>query len=81
MKTFSKNNLTKRLDWIDKGWGNKQFLTSESFTVADAYLWVVFGWLPHVGLDQSKWPNLKAFHERVGKRPAVQQALKGEGLI
>jgi glutathione S-transferase len=80
VKTFSKNNLTRRLDWLDKGWGGKQFLMGDQFTVADAYLWVVFGWLPHVGFDTSRWPNLKAFHERVAQRPAVRQALKGEGL-
>jgi glutathione S-transferase len=80
VKAFAKANLTKRLDWLDKEWGKRQFLMGDQFTVADAYLWVVFGWLPKVGFDTSKWPNLKAFHERVAQRPAVQQALKGEGL-
>jgi glutathione S-transferase len=80
VKTFAKNNLTRRLDWLDKSWGSKQFLMGDQFTVADAYLWVVFGWLKGVGFDTSRWPNLKAFHERVAQRPAVQQALKGEGL-
>jgi len=81
VKTFSKNNLTRRLDWLDKEWGKRQFLMGDQFTVADAYLFVVFGWLPRIGFDTTKWPNLKAFHERVQARPAVQQALKGEGLI
>lgn len=81
VKAFAKANLTKRLDWLDKEWGKRQFLMGDQFTPADAYLWVVFGWLPRVGFDTSKWPNLKAFHERVAQRPAVQQALKGEGLI
>jgi glutathione S-transferase len=81
VKEFARANLTRRLDWLDKEWGTRQFLMGDQFTVADAYLWVVFGWLPRVGFDTSKWPNLKAFHERVAQRPAVQQALKGEGLI
>jgi glutathione S-transferase len=81
VKAFGKANLTRRLDWLDQEWGSRQFLMGDQFTVADAYLWVVFGWLPRVGFDTSKWPNLKAFHERVAQRPAVQQALKGEGLI
>lgn len=81
VKAFAKANLTKRLDWLDKEWGKRQFLMGDQFTVADAYLWVVFGWLPRVGFDTSTWPSLKAFHERVAQRPAVQQALKGEGLI
>jgi glutathione S-transferase len=81
VKTFARTNLTRRLDWLDKEWGKRQFLMGDQFTVADAYLFVIFGWLPRVGLDTAKWPNLKAFHERVRERPAVQQALKGEGLI
>jgi glutathione S-transferase len=80
VKNFARGNLTRRLDWLDKEWGQRQFLMGDQFTVPDAYLWVVFGWLPRVGLDPSKWPNLEAFHERVAQRPAVQQALKGEGL-
>jgi len=80
VKTYSRTNLSKRLDWLDKEWGKRQFLTGDQFTVADAYLFVVFGWLPKVGFDTSKWPNLKAFHERLAQRPSVQQALKGEGL-
>ncbi len=81
VKTFARDNVTRRLDWLDKQWGNRQFLMGDQFTVPDAYLWVVFGWLPRVGFDHAKWPKLKAFHERVAQRPAVQQALKGEGLL
>jgi glutathione S-transferase len=80
VKNFARANLTRRLDWLDKEWGKRQFLMGDQFTVADAYLWVVFGWLPRIGFDTSKWPNIKAFHERVAQRPGVQQALKGEGL-
>jgi glutathione S-transferase len=80
VKNFARTNLTRRLDWLDKEWGKRQFLMGDQFTVADAYLWVVFGWLPRIGFDTAKWPNIKAFHERVAQRPAVQQALKGEGL-
>jgi glutathione S-transferase len=81
VKSFARNNLVRRLDWLDKEWGTRQFLLGEQFTVADAYLFVVFGWLPRLGLGHSKWPGLQAFHERVRARPAVQRALKGEGLI
>ncbi len=81
VKAFTRINLVRRLDWLDKAWGQRQFLMGEQFTVADAYLFVVLNWLPRMGFDASKWPSLEAFRERVGQRPAVQQALKGEGLI
>jgi glutathione S-transferase len=31
-------------------------------------------------MDLGKWPNLKAYVERVAVRPKVQEALKAEGL-
>jgi glutathione S-transferase len=53
----------------------------KTFTVADAYLFVVVGWSKHVGIDTSKYPNLSAYLARVGARPKVQEALKAEGLV
>ncbi len=81
VKAFARTNLTKRVDWLEKNLGSRPFLMGDTFTVADAYLFVVFGWFGRVGFDPSKWPTLKAYHERITTRPAVQQALKGEGLI
>ena len=80
VKNFARGNLTRRLDWLDAQFGTKSFLMGEQFTVADAYLFVVLGWFGHVGLDLSKWPKLKALHERVGARPSVDKALRAEGL-
>jgi len=80
-KAFARTNVTRRLDWLETQLGTRSFLMGDQFTVADAYLFVVFGWLPRVGFDIEKWPTLKAYHERIRIRPAVQQALKGEGLI
>jgi glutathione S-transferase len=79
-KDYTKINLTRRLDWLESSWGSRAFLMGEQFTVADAYLYTVFGWLKGGGLDPDKWPTLKRYHERVGARPAVQQARKAEGL-
>ena len=81
VKAFARANTARRLDWLDKNFGNGPYLMGEQFTVADAYLYVVFGWMEKVGFDTSKWPKLVAFHGRVHARPAVQAALKGEGLI
>jgi glutathione S-transferase len=80
VKTFARNYVTKRTDWLEKHFGKGPFLMGETFTVADCYLFVVFGWFARVGLDQSKWPTLKAFHQRVAARPSAQSAMKAEGL-
>jgi glutathione S-transferase len=53
----------------------------DTFSVADAYLFVVAGWGKHVGVDISGMTYLGAFMARVGARPAVQAALRAEGLL
>lgn len=55
-------------------------LLGGTFTVADAYLFVVSNWANFVGIGLENWPKLKAFVERVASRPTVQAALKAEGL-
>lgn len=79
-KKISKENLGKRFDWIDQQLAGKQYLMGDKFTVADAYLFTVLRWSPRIELDVSKWPNIKAYMERVAARPKVQEALKAEGL-
>lgn len=72
--------LSKKLGWVSSQLRGKPYLTGESFTAADAYLFTVAGWAKHVGLDLSDFEHLQAFHQRVGSRPAVQAAMKAEGL-
>ncbi len=72
--------LRKRYGLIEKQLEGKQFLFGDQFTVADAYLYTVTNWAAYVKLDLSSFPNLLAFQARVAARPAVQAALKAEGL-
>ena len=53
----------------------------DTFCVADAYLFTVTNWTKFVNLDISGLTNLGAFMARVAARPAVQAALKAEGLF
>ena len=80
-KALAKTRLDSRLAWVDGELAGKNYLMGDTFTVADAYLFVVAGWSKHVGIDISGLANLGAFMARVGARPAVQDALRAEGLI
>jgi len=53
----------------------------DTFTVADAYLFTVLRWSPRIEIDLAKWPNVKAYVDRVAARPRVQEAMKAEGLV
>ena len=81
-KEMIKERLTKQFDWLNQHFAKSQYLAGSKFTVADAYAFTVIGWSrsPKVALDLARWPNLKAYMERVGARPKVQEAMKAEGL-
>ena len=80
-KTATKTKLSQRLAWVDSQLAGKQYLMGENFTVADGYLFTVTNWAPRVGVDITGLANLVAYRERVGARPAVQAAMKAEGLL
>lgn len=83
-----KPKLEKRFAWIDEQLSARPYLMGDAFTVADAYLFALIGW------GQANWltsyykadihfdalHNLHAWYDRVKVRPAVQKALREEGL-
>jgi len=73
--------LKKRYALLDKQLAGRDYLFGDRFGVGDAYLFTVTNWAKTVKLDLSEYPNLAAFQQRVAARPAVQAALKAEGLM
>ncbi|MCX9156368.1 glutathione transferase GstA [Niveibacterium sp. 24ML] len=73
--------LGKRFDYVASQLAGRDYLMGAGFTVADAYLFTVLNWCQWVDIDLSGWPVLAAFHARVAARPAVQEALRAEGLL
>lgn len=73
------DHVGKRLDWLSSRLGGP-YLTGETFTVADAYLFVCLNWAPWISVDLNRWPVLEDFMRRVAARPKVQEALAAEGL-
>ena len=80
-KAATKERLVSRLQFVDGQLAGRQYLMGDNFTVADAYLFTVTNWCKLMSVDISGMSNLLAYRERVGARPAVQAAMKAEGLI
>lgn len=80
-KKLSAERLLDRLKWVDGELAGKTWLMGADFTVADAYLFVVTNWAKPMQIDLTPYANLLAWRERVAARPAVQRAMKAEGLI
>ena len=70
-----------RLQWVNEQLEGKQYLMGDQFSVADAYLFTVTNWTKPAGIDISGLAHLGAFMGRMAARPAVQEAMKAEGLI
>ena len=56
------------------------FLLGETFSVADAYAFVILNWSNFIGVSLEAWPRTKAYVEKIAARPAAQQTLREEGL-
>jgi glutathione S-transferase len=80
-KTTYKARLASRFSYVNDQLAGKQYLMGDDFTAADAYLFTVTRWSGNVGVDYSALPHLVAYMDRVAARPAVQAAMKAEGLL
>lgn len=72
-----KARLDRALNWVDTRLGEAPWLAGNAFTAAD--IMIVFTlttmriFLP---LDLAPWPNILAYLQRIGKRPAYQAAMR-----
>ena len=80
-KKIYRDRLASRYRWLDGELAGKHYLMGEHFSVADCYLYAVTRWAKGQNIDLTGLPNVVAHFERVGARPAVQEALKVEGLL
>jgi len=81
IKAKFRDKLAGRFDWLTQQLGEQEYLMGSTFTVADAYLFTVLNWTQWTGIDLARWPALQRYVTRVASRPAVQDALKKEGLL
>ena len=72
--------LAKRFDYLSERLARQPYLMGEQFTVADAYLFVVLRWSTRLKIEITPWPVLTGYRARIAARPAVQAALRAEGL-
>jgi glutathione S-transferase len=81
VKAAARSRLGGRFQWVEDQLAEHLYLMGQQFTVADAYLFTVVSWCRLVGIDISALPLLGEFMARVRARPAVQAALRAEGLL
>jgi glutathione S-transferase len=81
VKDTFRERLTSRLVHVEHHLARAEYLVGKDFSVADAYLFVVSNWARPAKVDFSPYPNILRLRRSVGARPAVQTAMRTEGLI
>ena len=78
MKTHVLGKNLSRLDYLDTYLKGRDYLL-DHFSVADAYLVTVINWtMATPPIELAKWPNVKAYHERLRTRPSITRAIAEE---
>lgn len=81
-KAWARERVNKALAYYEALFADgRDYLMGKSFSVADAYLFTVTNWTNFVGIPLEPYPKVQAFMARMAARPAVQAALKAEGLL
>jgi glutathione S-transferase len=81
VKKDSITKIAKRMNYVNGALAGRHFLMGETFTAADAYMFVMLTWANHLKLDMSAYANLHAYFARIAARPKVHAAMKAEGLV
>jgi glutathione S-transferase len=81
MKSATRARLANRFAFAATALEGRDYLLGDTFTVADAYLFIMLRWTRSNGIDLSPWPALGAYFDRIAARPAVIATLKAEGLL
>ncbi|MCF4165785.1 glutathione transferase GstA [Zavarzinia compransoris] len=68
----------RRFGHLQSRLADREFLATDDFSVADAYLTTTLNWTRNAGIDLKPWPAVTAYHKRMTARPAVARAIAEE---
>jgi glutathione S-transferase len=80
VKETTRGLIGKKFDFVQEQLGEQAYLLGDTFTLPDAYLFVILNWTGIHDIDLARWPGLTAYQQRVAQRPRVAETLGAEGL-
>ncbi|OGV28471.1 MAG: glutathione transferase GstA [Legionellales bacterium RIFCSPHIGHO2_12_FULL_35_11] len=71
--------LKSKLTFVNNHLQDNRYLAGESFTLPDAYLFVMLLWASYFNLDLKEWGHLARYFEELKSRLSIKKALEQEG--
>lgn len=71
--------IKSKLNFINNHLKNNHYLNGDSFTLPDAYLFVMLLWTSYFKLDLNEWEHLSRYFKKLYHRESIINALKQEG--
>lgn len=72
--------ILRKLTYIDQALSASTYVSGDSFTLPDAYLFVMLRWIDYFQIDRSVYKHLTRYQVNLQQRPAIQKALAQEKL-
>jgi len=79
-KTELKARLKSRFELVENQLKKQPYIAGQNYSVADGYLFTVLRWCTPLNIDLSDYPTIQAYQQKIAQRPAVQAAMKAEGI-
>lgn len=81
LKTNACDAVAKMFAGIDQVVAQQYYLTGNSISIADVYVYIEMRWAQRCKIDLSQYHNLNAFYQRVEADDGVTAVLKAQRLI
>lgn len=72
--------IETKLSYVDQHLQANHYLLGQSFTLPDAYLFVMLSWAYSLKFDMNQWPALTRYFDELKERKSIQKSLIEEGL-
>ena len=77
IRKFLIQNFNKKMKYLeDNILNDDQFVYGDSFTIVDAYLYIILGWLSYVGLSLDSYQTAKKYHNKINDLTLIRDAKK-----
>jgi|LauGreDrversion4_2_1035121.scaffolds.fasta_scaffold139078_1 glutathione S-transferase len=78
VRNWALANINKYFMILNNHLAANSYLAAERFSIADAYLFVVYQWTKYTGVSTQNYPNLSNYIERIARRNSIKSVLHHE---